>query len=106
MALASVVGATRRWAHLSELALIDGWIFLFYGALYRFAVVPRAVAVFGLATVVLHFIGVPLRGFLGYGPVALMAMPMALSHVTTSIWLVARGFDERHRTLPAEAHGA
>ncbi len=105
MALAGAVGATRRWAHLSELALIDCWIFLFYGALYRFAVVPRAVAGFGLATVALHFTGIPLRGFLGYGPVAPMGMPMAVSHVTLAVWLLARGFHERHRNLPGEAQG-
>jgi hypothetical protein len=106
LALASAAGATRKWAHLSELALIDCWIFLLYSALYRFAVVPRAVAAFGLTTVVLHFMGIPLRGFLGLGPLALMGMPMALSHVTLAIWLVARGFDERHRTLPGERQGA
>jgi hypothetical protein len=104
MALAGAVGATRRWAHLSELVLIDCWIFLFYGALYRFALVSRAVAAFGLATVVLHFIGIPLRGFFGYGAVAPMGMPMAVSHVTLAIWLLARGFAGRHP--PAEAHRA
>jgi len=106
IALAGAVGATRRWAHLSELVLIDCWIFLFYSALYRFAVVPRAVAAFGLTTVVLHFTGIPLRGFLGLGPLALMGMPMALSHVTLAIWLLARGFDEGQRNPPPEVHGA
>ncbi len=106
VALASAVGATRRWAHLSELALIDCWIFLLYGALYRFAVVPRALAAFGLTTVVLHFVGIPLRGFLGHGPLALMGMPMALSHLALASWLVARGFDERRRHSPAEGHAA
>jgi hypothetical protein len=104
--LATMVGSTRRWAHLTELLVIDWWIFLFYGVLYRFALVPRALGAFGLTTVALHFVGIPLRGFLGYGPLALMGMPMALSHLTLAIWLVARGFDGRHRSLPAEAHGA
>lgn len=104
LALAQVVGATRRWAHLSALALIDCWIVFFYGALYRFAVVPRAVAVFGLATVVLHFVGIPLRGFLGYGPLAPMGMPMAVSHVTLAVWLLARGFADRPQSPPVEEH--
>ena len=103
--LAAVVGSTRRWAHITELLVIDCWIFLLYSVLYRFAVVPRALAAFGLITVMLHFTGIPLRGFVGYSPVALMGVPMALSHVTLAIWLVARGFDERHRPLGAEAHG-
>ena len=104
-ALATVVGSTRRWAHTTELLVIDWWIFLLYSVLYRFALVPRAVAVFGLITVVLHVIGIPLRGLLGYSPVALMGVPMALSHMTLAIWLVAKGFDERRRPLRAEAHG-
>ena len=92
LALAAMAGATRRWAHLTELLAIDCWIFLFYVILYRYALVPRAVAVFGLVTVALHFAGVPLAGFLGYAPVTPMAASMALSHVTLATWLAARGF--------------
>lgn len=91
--LAAVVGSTRSWAHTTELLAIDWWIFLLYSVLYRFAVVPRALAAFGLITVVLHVTGIPLRRFLGYDPVALMGVPMALSHITLAIWLVAKGFD-------------
>jgi uncharacterized protein DUF4386 len=99
--LAAVVGSTRRWAHFTELLAIDCWIFLLYSVLYRFALVPRALAAFGLLTVMLHFTGIPLRGFLGYSLVTLMGVPMALSHMTLAIWLVAKGFDERHRPIPA-----
>jgi hypothetical protein len=95
LTLAAVVGSTRRWAHFTELLAIDCWIFLLYGILYRFAVVPRALAAFGLITVMLHFTGIPLRGFLGYDLVTLMGVPMALSHITLATWLVAKGFDER-----------
>ena len=83
------------------------WIFLFYSVLLRFALVPRAVAVFGLATVLLHFIGIPLRGFAGYvGHRAVTGMPMALSHITLAAWLIAKGFDERHGPLRVEADRA
>jgi Domain of unknown function (DUF4386) len=105
-ALAAVVGSTRRWAHFTELLLIDCWIFSLYCILYRFALVPRALAAFGLVTVVSHFTGIPLRGFLGYGLVTLIGVPMALSHITLAIWLMAKGFDERHRPLRVETHGA
>ena len=64
-ALAVVVGANRRWVHFSELLVIDGWIFVLYSLLYRFALVPRALAVFGLITVMLHFAAIPLRGLWG-----------------------------------------
>ena len=101
----AAVGSTRRWAHTSELLAIDWWIFLLYSVLYRFTMVPRALAGFGRMTVVLHVTGIPLRGLLGYGPVALMGVSMALSHMTLAIWLVAKGFDERNRPLRAEVLG-
>ena len=99
--LAAVVGSTRRWAHITELCAIDGWIFLLYWVLYRFALVPRVLAAFGLFTVGLHFTGIPLRVFLGYSPVTLMGVSMALSHITLAIWLVVRGFDESSRRRAA-----
>jgi hypothetical protein len=102
--LAAVVGSSRRWAHFTELLLIDCWIFSFYSVLYRFVLVPRVLAAFGLITVMLHFTGIPLRGFLGYNLVTPMGVPMALSHITLALWLVAKGFDERPRPLPAESH--
>jgi uncharacterized protein DUF4386 len=61
--VAAAVGSTRRWAHYTWLLLIDCWIFSLYTTLYRFALVPRALAALGLITVTLHFIGIPLRGF-------------------------------------------
>ncbi len=89
---AAVVGSTRRWAHFTELLVIDCWIFLLYCVLYRFALVPRALAAFGLITVMLHFIGIPLPGFLGYSIVTLMGVPMAFSHIALAIWLMVKGF--------------
>ena len=102
--LAAVVGSTRRWAHYSELLVIDCWIFLLYSLLYRLALVPRALAVFGLLTVMLHFTGIPLPGFMGYSLVTMMGVPMAFSHVALAIWLMVKGFEDRHRRLGAEAH--
>jgi len=97
--LAAVVGSTRRWVHFTELLVIDCWIFLLYGVLYRFAVVPRALAAFGLLTVMLHFTGIPLPAFLGYSIVTLMGVPMALSHIALALWMMAKGFEER---LPSQ----
>jgi protein-S-isoprenylcysteine O-methyltransferase Ste14 len=66
--------------------------------------VPRALAAFGLITVLLHFTGIPLPGFWGYSIVTLMGVPMAFSHIALAIWLMVKGFDERHRPLSAAAH--
>jgi Domain of unknown function (DUF4386) len=102
--LAAVVGSTRRWAHLTELLAIDCWIFSFYAILYRFALVPRPVAAFGLFTVVLHLAAIPLPGFLGYAPAGWLGAPMGLSQLALGVWLVTRGFTERDRPLRTEAH--
>jgi hypothetical protein len=97
--LAAAVGATRRWAHYSELLVIDAWIFLFYSLLYRFTLVPRVLAAFGLITVTLHFTGITLPLFLGYRSVTLMGATMALSHSALALWMMAKGFRER---LPSQ----
>ena len=98
--LAAVVGSTRRWVHFTELLVIDSWIFLLYSVLYRFALVPRALAAFGLLTVMLHFTGIPLPAFLGYSIVTLMGVPMGLSHLALALWMMAKGFAER---VPSQA---
>ena len=97
--LAGVVGSTRRWVHFTELLVIDCWIFLLYSVLYRFSMVPRALAAFGVLTVMLHFTGIPLPGFLGHSIVTLMGVPMALSHIALALWMIAKGFAER---LPSQ----
>lgn len=93
--LAAAVGSTRRWAHYSELLVIDAWILVFYILLYRFAMVPRALAVFGLITVILHFTGITLPLLLGYSSVTLLGATMALSHIALALWMMSKGFKER-----------
>ncbi len=100
--VAAAVGSTRRWAHVMELFAIDCWVFMLYIALLRCTLVPRTVAAIGLSTAVLHFAGVPLRMFLGEPPVTLMAMSMALGHLTLATFLVVRGFPERQHATPSE----
>ena len=87
--------------HFTELLVIDGWIFLLYSVLYRFALVPRTLAAFGLLTVMLHFTGIPLPGFVGYSIVTLMGVPMGLSHLALALWMMARGFAERRLSQTA-----
>jgi hypothetical protein len=90
-AAALAIGTARRWAHLSELVVIDAWILVFYLNLIRARALPRLLSVFGLLTVASHFQAIPLPGFLGLGAVAVAGMPMALSHVATAGWLAAKG---------------
>jgi hypothetical protein len=104
--LAAAVGSTRRWVHYSELLAIDAWIFMLYSVLFRFALVPRAVAVFGLLTVALHFTGITLPLWLGYPSVTLLGASMVLSHMALALWLMTKGFEDRRHPVDAEAHEA
>ncbi|HEY0460046.1 MAG TPA: DUF4386 domain-containing protein [Pyrinomonadaceae bacterium] len=90
--LSAVVRAARRWVHYSELIVIDSWIFVLYAALYRFSLVPRALSVFGMATVLLHFAAIPLPLILGYGGITPLGALMAVSHITLATWLAVKGF--------------
>ena len=106
--VAIAIGTTRRWAHLSELLVIDAWILVFYLSLIRAGALPRLLSAFGLLTVAAHFVAIPLPGFLGLRAVVEAGMPMALSHVATAGWLVARGLGPRvvspPATRPSELH--
>jgi hypothetical protein len=93
--LAAAAGSTRRFIHFTELFAIDTWIFLLYCILYRYRLVPRLLAAFGLLTVLLHFTGIPLPLFLGYGSVTLMGATMALGHIALAAWLITKGLGER-----------
>ena len=90
--LAFVLGSTRRWVHYTELIAIDTWMFLFYGILLRFRLIPRALAAFGFLTVLLHTTGISLPLFLGYRSVTLMGATLAVSHVAVGLWLMVKGF--------------
>ena len=105
-ALAVVVGSARKWSHYSFLLVVGSWIFLLYSLLYRFRLVPRALAAFGLVGSMLQIAGVTLRGLLGYPPETRLAMPLAPAYVALALWLIVKGFDERHRPFEAQAHSA
>jgi hypothetical protein len=102
--LASVVGATRKGSHYSFLLVIVSWIFLLCALLYRFRLVPRALAAFGLVASVLQIAGVSLRGLWGLPPEMRLALPMGPAYVALAVWLIVKGFDERHRPLETEVH--
>jgi hypothetical protein len=104
-ALAIVAGSARKWAHYAYLLVAVSWIFLLYSLLFRFRLVPRALAAFGLVGSMLQITGVTLRALLGYPPETRLAMPLAPALVALAVWLMVKGFDERHRPLQVQAHG-
>ena len=104
--LAVVVGSLRKWSHYSFLLVIGSWIFLLYSVLYRFRLVPRVLAIFGLLGAVGQIAGVTLRGLWGLAPETWLAVPLAPAYVALALWLMVKGFDERHRPLEAQVQGA
>ena len=95
-ALALVVGAARKWSHYAFLLTIGCWMLLFFALLFRFRLVPRWLAVLGLAGAIMQIGGVSVRGLLGLSPETRLAMPLAPIYVLVAVWLMVRGFNDRH----------
>lgn len=91
-AAAIAVGEARKWTHYSELLAIDAWMLLFYGLALRSAIVPRALALLALLTVVLHTTGISLPLLLGSHAVMALGVPMAFGQLAVATWLLAKGF--------------
>ncbi len=98
--LATAVGAAHKWAHYMNLIVGSFSMVAFYAALLRFALIPRALAGFGLAAalLLLYAVTTPLLG----RPVNFTLMaPVGLAQVTLALWLLARGFSEPCMPAPS-----
>jgi hypothetical protein len=103
-ALAIVVRAAWKWTHYSHILVVVGWLFTLYWVLFRCAMVPRVLAVIGMVTCLMQFIGITLPAFGGYNmPMqALFGMPLGVANLMLALWLLAKGFREPH-AAPAQA---
>jgi hypothetical protein len=90
----AAVASTRRSAHYTQLLAIGAWLFVFYISLFRFKLVPRVLAFFGIVGVALQFVGVTLMMFLGYPSIGEMAMPLLPIQITVAVWLIIKGFKQ------------
>ena len=90
----SAVASARRSAHIVQLVAIGVWIFLFYAALLRFALIPRILAFIGLIGIVLQFTGVTLMMLFGYRVIGEMAMTMLPIQIAVAFWLMVKGFND------------
>jgi hypothetical protein len=91
----TLVRSVRNSAHYMNLLVSGSLLLVLYAVLFRFALIPRALSAFGLATVALLITGsmIPLSG----QPVVMqMFMPMGLSQLALVLWLMARGFEDRN----------
>ena len=101
-ALAGTARSTWRSAHFTNLLFAQGTGFLLCAILFRFALVPRALAAFGMAATLLSTAAVAMP-LLGYRFVFLMLLPVSLSQLALMAWLIARGFEERPDLHRADA---
>ena len=90
-ALRVVVSSARSWAHYIGLIVVGSTLLVLYAVLYRFALVPRALALFGLAAVMLQLIAVAMPLF-GQSVVFLMLAPLGVSQLALALWLLIKGF--------------
>jgi hypothetical protein len=82
----------RNSTHYTNLLIGGCSLLLFYGALFRFRLVPRWIAAPGAIAAML-LIAAALMPLFGHATVMLLLMPMGLCHLALLAWLIARGFD-------------
>jgi hypothetical protein len=92
--LKGVVGAARNWAHYTNLLVGGCGLFVMFLLLYRARLVPRLLAGFGLATALLQMYSIG-RPFFGAPVMFELLMPMGLTFLATSGWLLWKGFAEQ-----------
>lgn len=100
-ALRVVVAAARNWAHFVGLIVGGGTLFVLYAVLYRFALISRALAAFGLVAVLLQLTAVAMPLF-GHDVVFPMLAPLGVSQLALALWLLTKGL--RPAECPGPAH--
>jgi hypothetical protein len=91
--LGAMARSGRKWAHYLNLIVSGTMLFAFYAALLRFALVPRVLAAFGLAAVLLQLVAVAMPLF-GHPIMFVLLSPLGLCQLALVAWLTARGFRE------------
>lgn len=94
VALATLARSARNWAHYINLIVASGLFVLFHGALFRFALIPRALAGFAVLAALLQLAAVTMPLF-GHRVVFPLLAPAGLSHLLVALWLIFRGLGDR-----------
>ena len=92
--LRRIVAASRNWAHYTNLAIGGLTLSIFYIALFRFALIPRALAAFGLLAVALQIVTIA-RPFFGAPVVFLLLAPLGLANLSVALWLLIKDFPDK-----------
>ena len=95
--LRGVVAAARNWAHFTHLIIGGSTFFVLYATTFRFALIPRAIAAFGMGAVALQMatVSMPLLG--GHVIFPLLA-PAGIANLALAVWLLAKGFADTSST--------
>jgi hypothetical protein len=84
-----VAASARNWVHYMA-RIFDGvTIFVLYAVLYRLALIPRALAGFGLIAVILQVTSVAMPLF-GHDVVFPLLAPLGLSQLILAVWLITK----------------
>jgi hypothetical protein len=89
-----VVASARDWTHYLARICDGAAMFLFYAAMYRFALIPRVLAGFGLLAVVSMLTSVA-RPLFGHDVVFPMLAPTGVSQLILAVWLITKGFRDQ-----------
>jgi hypothetical protein len=101
--LRGVVAASRNWAHFTHIVVGGTTFLVFYATAFRFALIPRALAAFGIAAVALQIATVA-RPFFGGRVVFELLAPAGVAHLALALWLITKGFrDEAPALAPSPA---
>ena len=86
-----VVKETRNWTHFISLIVSGATLFTFYLAMFRFRLIPRLLAGFGLMACIsqMYAISQPL---FGHAVDFRLIAPLGICQIVLGMWLVAKGF--------------
>lgn len=107
-AIGVAVRSAWRWAHYSHIFIVVAWFFALYALLYRVRALPRALSGAGMATCLLHCVGITLPIFAGFRmPLPMLfGMPLGVATLAAAIWLIWKGFATSRSASPLAAAGA
>ena len=100
--IAASVRWNWKWVHYTHLLVMVTWMLIFFVALWRSALLPRSFAALGMLTALMQITGITLPQFIPYPtpPMIVMGLPLGIVYLTTSIWLLVKGFSESEVPSP------
>ncbi|HKU17327.1 MAG TPA: DUF4386 domain-containing protein [Steroidobacteraceae bacterium] len=91
--LRGVVAASRNWAHFTHLLVGGAALLVLFVSLLRFALIPRALAIFGIAGVALQIATISMT-FFGMRILFPLLAPAGIALLSLALWLIAKGFTD------------